>query len=95
MTDQSPETAYHYAVIRRALDVIDSAETPLSLEELSRRMQMSPAHFQRIFSQWVGVSPEALPAIPRARPRAAAAARAVHHARHRGTSRPVRHRAAA
>jgi AraC family transcriptional regulator of adaptative response/methylated-DNA-[protein]-cysteine methyltransferase len=58
MTDQSPETAYHYAVIRRALDVIDSAETPLSLEELSRRMQMSPAHFQRIFSQWVGVSPK-------------------------------------
>ena len=25
MTDQSPEAAYHYAVIRRALDIIDAA----------------------------------------------------------------------
>jgi AraC family transcriptional regulator, regulatory protein of adaptative response / methylated-DNA-[protein]-cysteine methyltransferase len=30
----------------------------LSLEDLAARMRMSPAHFQRVFSQWVGVSPK-------------------------------------
>ncbi|WP_225026797.1 methylated-DNA--[protein]-cysteine S-methyltransferase [Xinfangfangia pollutisoli] len=55
MTDQSP--SYHYAVIGRALDIID-ADPGLSLEGLAQRMNMSPAHFQRTFSQWVGVSPK-------------------------------------
>ena len=59
MTDQSPEAAYHYAVIRRALDVIDThGAEPLSLDALAAEMHMSPAHFQRIFSKWVGVSPK-------------------------------------
>ncbi|MEL6960171.1 MAG: bifunctional helix-turn-helix domain-containing protein/methylated-DNA--[protein]-cysteine S-methyltransferase [Pseudomonadota bacterium] len=49
---------YHYHVIRRALDAIDAAEGPLSLEDLAARMGMSPAHFQRVFSRWVGVSPK-------------------------------------
>jgi AraC family transcriptional regulator, regulatory protein of adaptative response / methylated-DNA-[protein]-cysteine methyltransferase len=49
---------YHYHVIRRAIDEIDSAEEPLTLETLAARMQMSPAHFQRVFTQWVGVSPK-------------------------------------
>jgi AraC family transcriptional regulator of adaptative response/methylated-DNA-[protein]-cysteine methyltransferase len=52
------EASYHYNVMRRALAEIDAAEGPLSLEELSARMRMSPAHFQRVFSQWVGVSPK-------------------------------------
>ncbi len=55
------DTSYHYNVMRRALDEIDTsteAGTPLSLEALADRMQMSPAHFQRLFSQWVGVSPK-------------------------------------
>ncbi len=56
MTDQSP--AYHYAVIGRALKIIDAAGPGLTLEDLARRMDMSPAHFQRTFSQWVGVSPK-------------------------------------
>lgn len=56
MTDQSP--AYHYAVIGRALKVLDEAGPGLSLEALAQRMSMSPAHFQRVFSQWVGVSPK-------------------------------------
>ena len=55
MTD---ERTYHYHVIRRAIEEIDAAETPLSLEALAARMSMSPAHFQRIFTQWVGVSPK-------------------------------------
>ncbi|MFP5478442.1 MAG: methylated-DNA--[protein]-cysteine S-methyltransferase [Alphaproteobacteria bacterium] len=56
MTDQS--SAYHYQVIARALRVIDAEGPTLTLEDLARRMNMSPAHFQRVFSQWVGVSPK-------------------------------------
>ena len=56
MTDQSP--AYHYAVIARALQIIDAAGPGLSLDGLAQRMGMSAAHFQRTFSAWVGVSPK-------------------------------------
>ncbi|MCG3266868.1 bifunctional helix-turn-helix domain-containing protein/methylated-DNA--[protein]-cysteine S-methyltransferase [Yoonia sp. I 8.24] len=50
---------YHYQVMRRAIDAIDAAgDTQLSLAELAAEMQMSPAHFQRLFSTWVGVSPK-------------------------------------
>lgn len=56
MTDQSP--AYHYAVIARALREIDAAGPGLTLEGLADRIGLSPAHFQRVFSQWVGVSPK-------------------------------------
>jgi AraC family transcriptional regulator of adaptative response/methylated-DNA-[protein]-cysteine methyltransferase len=49
---------YHYAVIARALDVIDAEGPALTLDALAARMAMSPAHFQRVFSQWVGVSPK-------------------------------------
>lgn len=55
---QSAETAYHYKVIRRAIDQIDAAETQVSLEDIAADMGMSPAHFQRVFSRWVGVSPK-------------------------------------
>ena len=57
MTDQSPN--YHYAVIARALREIDAAGPGLTLETLADRIGLSPAHFQRTFSQWVGVSPKA------------------------------------
>lgn len=50
--------AYHYGVMRRAIDAIDAAPAPLALEDLAARMDMSPAHFQRVFSAWVGVSPK-------------------------------------
>lgn len=51
--------AYHYAVVKRAIDVIDAQDgEALSLEALASKMQMSPAHFQRVFSKWVGVSPK-------------------------------------
>ena len=56
MTDQSP--AYHFAVIARALRVIDEAGPALTLDDLAARMDMSPAHFQRTFSAWVGISPK-------------------------------------
>ncbi|KAA9010746.1 methylated-DNA--[protein]-cysteine S-methyltransferase [Histidinibacterium aquaticum] len=50
--------AYHYRVIGRAIELIDAADAPLSLEGLAAEMNMSPAHFQRVFSHWVGVSPK-------------------------------------
>ena len=56
MNDQAP--SYHYSVIGRALREIDAAGPGLSLEELAARMGMSVAHFQRVFSAWVGVSPK-------------------------------------
>ncbi|WP_151718220.1 methylated-DNA--[protein]-cysteine S-methyltransferase [Gemmobacter serpentinus] len=56
MTDQS--SPYHYRVIARALAEIDAGGPSLTLDGLAGRMGMSPAHFQRIFSQWVGVSPK-------------------------------------
>jgi len=50
---------YHYNVMRRAISEIDAAGTaPLSLDDLAGRLKMSPAHFQRVFSRWVGVSPK-------------------------------------
>jgi AraC family transcriptional regulator of adaptative response/methylated-DNA-[protein]-cysteine methyltransferase len=49
---------YHYRVIARALAEIDATDAPLSLEALAARLGMSPAHFQRVFSRWVGVSPK-------------------------------------
>lgn len=57
LPDES-ETTYHYQVIRRAIDLIDQAPDPLSLEQLADEMGMSAAHFQRLFSRWVGVSPK-------------------------------------
>jgi AraC family transcriptional regulator of adaptative response/methylated-DNA-[protein]-cysteine methyltransferase len=56
MTDQSH--AYHYNVIARALREIDAGGPALTLDGLAGRMGMSPAHFQRTFSAWVGVSPK-------------------------------------
>ena len=60
---KTPETeaegAYHYHVMRRAIDAIDAAGgTPLTLDALAGEVNMSPAHFQRVFSKWVGVSPK-------------------------------------
>ena len=50
--------AYHYRVIARARAEIDAGGPGLTLEGLATRMGMSAAHFQRTFSQWVGVSPK-------------------------------------
>ncbi|MEL6953282.1 MAG: bifunctional helix-turn-helix domain-containing protein/methylated-DNA--[protein]-cysteine S-methyltransferase [Pseudomonadota bacterium] len=65
MTKLSPadfngsESAYHYHVVRRALDLIDAAPAPgPSLETLAAGLGLSPGHLQRVFSAWVGVSPK-------------------------------------
>lgn len=52
------EQGYHFHVMRRAIDVIDQGGQDLTLEGLARAMDMSPGHFQRLFSAWVGVSPK-------------------------------------
>jgi len=44
--------------MRRAIDLIDAGGPAMTLDALARAMNMSPAHFQRVFSQWVGVSPK-------------------------------------
>ncbi len=53
---------YHFQVIRRAIELIDAARAEgrgvLALDVLAREMGMSPAHFQRVFSRWAGVSPK-------------------------------------
>ena len=52
------DSKYHYGVIERALREIDEGGPSLTLEALADRMGMSTAHFQRVFSAWVGVSPK-------------------------------------
>ena len=53
------DTGYHYNVMRRAIDAIDAHDgPPVSLDQLAAQLDMSPAHFQRLFSRWVGVSPK-------------------------------------
>ena len=58
MDTGNSEQGYHYGVMRRAIDLIDQDGENLSLEVLAAQMDMSPAHFQRVFSRWVGVSPK-------------------------------------
>ncbi|RUS59910.1 methylated-DNA--[protein]-cysteine S-methyltransferase [Pseudorhodobacter sp. E13] len=50
--------SYHFHVMRRAIEAIDTQKAPLQLDALAAQMGMSAAHFQRLFSQWVGVSPK-------------------------------------
>ncbi len=57
-SDHQP--SYHYGVVKRAIELIDARGPELSLDDLAGEMQMSPAHFQRVFSKWAGVSPKRL-----------------------------------
>ena len=53
------ENGYHYQLMRRAIDLIDDeAGRDMTLEDIAKQMNMSPAHFQRLFSRWAGVSPK-------------------------------------
>jgi AraC family transcriptional regulator of adaptative response/methylated-DNA-[protein]-cysteine methyltransferase len=59
MRDETCDQGYHYGVIARAIRLIDaSGGAPLPLDRLAAELHMSPAHFQRTFSSWVGVSPK-------------------------------------
>jgi AraC family transcriptional regulator of adaptative response/methylated-DNA-[protein]-cysteine methyltransferase len=52
------DQSYHFNVMRRAIEVIDAGGTDMTLDRLAAEMGMSAAHFQRLFSAWVGVSPK-------------------------------------
>ncbi len=53
------ERGYHYGVMARAIAEIDAAGGErVALDDLAARLGMSGAHFQRLFTQWVGVSPK-------------------------------------
>lgn len=52
------DQSYHFQVMRRAIDLIDAGGPGQSLGDLADQLGMSPAHFQRVFSRWVGVSPK-------------------------------------
>ncbi len=53
-----PTQSYHYQTIARAIALIDEAGAAIPLEALAAQLGMSPAHFQRLFTQWVGISPK-------------------------------------
>ena len=55
MTDAQ---GYHYQIIGRAIEAIDAAQEPVSLEDLAAEAGLSPTHFQRTFTAWAGVSPK-------------------------------------
>jgi len=59
MNIEATNDQFHYDLMAAALRYIESRtdEQP-SLEEVAEAIGFSPAHFQRIFSQWVGVSPK-------------------------------------
>ncbi|MEM8577914.1 MAG: bifunctional helix-turn-helix domain-containing protein/methylated-DNA--[protein]-cysteine S-methyltransferase [Pseudomonadota bacterium] len=57
-TAPAGEDGYHFHVVRRAIDVLDAHGADLPLDALAREVGLSPAHFQRVFSRWVGVSPK-------------------------------------
>lgn len=58
MPNDMSEDGYHFHVMRRAIELIDGLGEQATLEQLSGAMGMSPAHFQRVFSRWAGVSPK-------------------------------------
>ncbi len=52
-------TPYHYALIARAINHIDAhASQQPTLAQVAASVGLSEAHFQRVFRQWVGVSPK-------------------------------------
>lgn len=59
MDDVNRDNLYHYRVMERAIALIDApGGAQRTLSDLAGEMGMSAAHFQRLFSQWVGVSPK-------------------------------------
>lgn len=59
MTETELEQSYYWKLMRRAIDRIDSEDgRTLALEDIAAEAGLSPAHFQRMFSRWAGVSPK-------------------------------------
>ena len=50
---------FQYNLMAAALRYIEARrDDQPSLEEVAEAIGLSPAHFQRVFSQWVGISPK-------------------------------------
>lgn len=49
---------YHYKVMARAIEAVDRLGPQASLDQIASEIGLSPAHFQRVFSRWAGVSPK-------------------------------------
>jgi len=52
------DTTYHYNKVAEAIQYLDEhfKEQP-SLEEIAKHIHLSSFHFQRLFKEWVGISP--------------------------------------
>jgi AraC family transcriptional regulator of adaptative response/methylated-DNA-[protein]-cysteine methyltransferase len=53
------------AIVTEACRLIEDAESPPSLEDLARKVGMSPSHFHRVFKQVTGLTPRAYAAAHR------------------------------
>jgi len=50
---------YHYERIAKAIEFISENITAQpTLEEIAEKVNLSPFHFQRMFTEWAGVSPK-------------------------------------
>ena len=59
MNTHPTKDEFAYDLIAEAIRHLeDNAADHPSLDDLARRMGVSPTHFQKMFSQWVGVSPK-------------------------------------
>lgn len=53
------EKSHHYYLIEKAIHFLNNnVELQPNLDELAQHVNLSPFHFQRIFTQWAGVSPK-------------------------------------
>ena len=51
--------ARHYAIVARAIAFIRAhARSQPGLEEVAAAVHLSPAHLQRVFAEWAGISPK-------------------------------------
>ena len=59
MTHATKQAAADYARVERAIRFLEEhAESHPSLAEVARSVGLSPAHFQRLFTRWAGLSPK-------------------------------------
>ncbi|MEM1382563.1 MAG: bifunctional helix-turn-helix domain-containing protein/methylated-DNA--[protein]-cysteine S-methyltransferase [Pseudomonadota bacterium] len=59
MTSEPQADPFHYELMAAALAYLEEhAHRQPSLEDVSGAIGLSPTHFQRVFSRWVGVSPK-------------------------------------
>lgn len=53
------EHSYHYKLMTRAIDhIARTVDEQPGLDDVAEAVGLSPAHFQRVFSRWAGVSPK-------------------------------------